>query len=246
MGTVVGPFMRKARLAAGFTQKQLAETIGVKHNTISDWENERTSPSADQIVLLCDKLEISADILLGTEHDYLAISYKGQRIGRLYDKADQRDQTAVETILSRYDDEIAYIPTQAPDMEVSEEIYPERKLPLHILPASAGDGLFLDSSDYDMVTVGPEVPGRASFGVRISGDSMEPDYPDGYIAWAQLGEVRDGEIGIYAVNSDGYIKKQGPGQLISLNPAYKPITFNEYDHVRVYGRVIAVTPNVYV
>ncbi len=36
---ILGRNIRKARLKKGWTQKQLAEAIGVKHNSISDWEN---------------------------------------------------------------------------------------------------------------------------------------------------------------------------------------------------------------
>lgn len=62
--------LKKYRNKAGLTQRQLADVVGVKHNTISDWESGRTSPDTDDIVLLCETLMISADALLGTVHDY--------------------------------------------------------------------------------------------------------------------------------------------------------------------------------
>jgi len=71
----MGQNLRKYRKLAGMTQRQLAEAVGVKHNTISDWETGRTSPDTSEIVLLCNALAISADMLLGTftEQDYSAI-----------------------------------------------------------------------------------------------------------------------------------------------------------------------------
>ena len=44
---ILGRNIRKARLKKGWTQKQLAEAIGVKHNSISDWENGKSKPYAD-------------------------------------------------------------------------------------------------------------------------------------------------------------------------------------------------------
>ena len=41
-----------------------------------------------------------------------------------------------------------------------------------------------------------------------SGDSMEPEFHDGQIAWVlQQESVANGEIGIFALNGEAYIKK---------------------------------------
>ena len=61
-----------------------------------------------------------------------------------------------------------------------------------------------------------------TFGVRISGDSMEPEFHDGQIAWVlQQESVANGEIGIFALNGEAYIKKLQNDKdgifLISLN-----------------------------
>ena len=45
------------------------------------------------------------------------------------------------------------------------------------------------------------------FGVRVCGDSMEPVYHDGQIAWIQeCSELSPGEVGIFMYDGDGYIK----------------------------------------
>lgn len=60
-----GSQLRKARLDAGLTQKQLAVAVDAKHNSISNWENDQNRPDTDTINLLCTTLNISPNYLLG-------------------------------------------------------------------------------------------------------------------------------------------------------------------------------------
>jgi len=62
---ILGRNIRKARLKKGWTQKQLAEAIGVKHNSISDWENGKSKPYADTLELIMGALDVDANTLLG-------------------------------------------------------------------------------------------------------------------------------------------------------------------------------------
>ena len=66
MGTTFGQNLRAARLAAGLSQKQLAERIGAKHNSVSNWENGINSPSQAAIETLCRVLDTRPDLLFGT------------------------------------------------------------------------------------------------------------------------------------------------------------------------------------
>lgn len=50
------------------------------------------------------------------------------------------------------------------------------------------------------------MPESANFGVKISGDSMEPEFEDGQIAWVLKQDmVENGEIGIFSLNGEAYI-----------------------------------------
>lgn len=85
------------------------------------------------------------------------------------------------------------------------------------------------------------VPEKANYCVRVNGDSMEPAYRDGDIVFVQRiddGDLREGEIGIFSLNGEGYIKRFGDHELISLNPAYNPIPIHEYDGFEAQGRVL--------
>lgn len=59
---------------------------------------------------------------------------------------------------------------------------------------------------------------------------MEPEFSDGDKVYVvQQPSVDVGEIGIFIINDEAFIKKLGKGQLISLNPEYKPISFKKDD-----------------
>ena len=61
----LGENIKKARKAAGVTQKELAERLQVYQKDISRWETGVRTPSAEYIIQLCKALDISADYLLG-------------------------------------------------------------------------------------------------------------------------------------------------------------------------------------
>jgi phage repressor protein C with HTH and peptisase S24 domain len=122
----------------------------------------------------------------------------------------------------------------------------DRSVPQYDLPAAAGAGEFLDSDNFILVNVDNSVPLSAHFGVRIKGDSMMPEYPDGHIAWVRRSvDIDPGNVGVFMLNGAGYIKKMGRGELLSLNPAYEPIRWGMDDTIRVSGIVVGVTEDVY-
>lgn len=59
--------LREVRKSKKTTQKELAEQIGIKQNSYSDWENGKTEPSFENLVKLADLLEVSLDSLFGRE-----------------------------------------------------------------------------------------------------------------------------------------------------------------------------------
>ena len=59
--------LRELRFRYGLTQNELAEIIGIKRNTYSDWENGKTEPSFENLIKLADLFEVSLDWLFGRE-----------------------------------------------------------------------------------------------------------------------------------------------------------------------------------
>ena len=110
--------------------------------------------------------------------------------------------------------------------------------------ASAGNGISLweeRATKYYIPESGADCVRYADFGIRVSGDSMEPRFHDGDILMIQKTETLElGEIGVVIMEGEGYVKQIGPGQLISLNPRYAPIPIT--DNVCITGRVTGVLP----
>ena len=72
---------------------------------------------------------------------------------------------------------------------------------------------------------------------------QEPEFHDGQIAWVlQQESVANGEIGIFALNGEAYIKKLKDDKdgifLISLNEKYAPIKVGENDRLDIFGKVL--------
>ena len=118
------------------------------------------------------------------------------------------------------------------------------EIPFFELPVSAGLGVDLLAQDGDPETISvPATPTtrRADFSVLVAGDSMEPMFSDGDIVLVeqeQEQEVPEGQVGIFAVNGAGYIKKAGRRKLISANKKYDDISIGPDDSVRCFGLVI--------
>lgn len=127
--------------------------------------------------------------------------------------------------------------------QVAEVIPFTRSIKLFHVPASAGTGEFLDSDDYAEITVGKEVPLNADFGIRINGDSMEPQFVNGQVVWVeQTQNVSSGDIGIFFLDGNAYCKKlqitEHGTYLVSLNPKYEPIPVTETAAFRAFGKVV--------
>ena len=64
---LIGKSIKVNRIALNYTQKQLAQEIGVTHAAISYWENGVNIPNVKDCWLLADALEITIDELVGRD-----------------------------------------------------------------------------------------------------------------------------------------------------------------------------------
>ncbi len=98
----------------------------------------------------------------------------------------------------------------------------------HSVSADAGEVIF-DDVYSERITV-PNKPQyhRVAYAVKVNGHSMEPLYHDKDILLVEpTCEISVGEIGIFNVNGQAYVKKLGKGKLISLNKGYDDIPLTE-------------------
>lgn len=55
--------LEAARVNAGFTQKQVAQRLGITKETISRWEKGKTSPKADMFLCLINLYGVPIEMI---------------------------------------------------------------------------------------------------------------------------------------------------------------------------------------
>lgn len=172
------------------------------------------------------------DAVLGIENDRAESYYKRQEAER----AKKKTTVWASPGIRRYPANV--IPIE--DISLEDTEGDMITLPVYDAGASAGTGVFLDSSNYEMVAMpDSRLNSRANFGVWVEGDSMEPRFSNGDLVLVRTQPSVDiGDIGIFVLNGEGYIKKLGKNKLVSLNPAYNDIEIGEDDSVYVKGKVL--------
>lgn len=124
-------------------------------------------------------------------------------------------------------------------LDIRQTFSAKRSLRLYDISVSAGCGNYLTGSDYDVIEVDNTIPNTADYAVRVTGDSMTPRFVDKQIIFVHEQPALDeGEIGIFCLNNEAYLKKVEKGRLVSLNPAYEPIPIRDFDDLKVFGKVV--------
>jgi len=231
---LIGEKIKAARMARGLTQVQLAKMIGEKSGTvINNWECANSRPAIDKISSICQALHITPDFLFSITGEYPSVDE--MTMVRKYRTLDSFGKTAVDSVLNVEYDRIL-------SMQPKKTRARMLKIDFYNYPASAGTGNFLETETPDEIWV-KEVPEAedADYVIPITGDSMEPTYHDGDKVFVEkCSTVDEGDIGIFVVNGEAFIKECGDGCLISHNSAYKPIKLGSSDSVYCCGRVLGV------
>ena len=124
-------------------------------------------------------------------------------------------------------------------IDVRQTFGGKRFLRLYNLPVSAGLGNYLADGGYSVIEVDSTVPNTADYAARVNGDSMIPRFVDQQIIFIHEQPALDeGEIGVFCLNNEAYLKKLESGYLVSLNPAYAPIPVQDSDDLKVIGKVV--------
>jgi len=211
---------------AGFMTKRLEKPCTVK--TISRWETGVAMPPAEQFLLLCELYEVGD---IQTTFRGLAGQYRG------FAKLNRLGKSRVEEYITVLAGSPLFADAQ--DDREDDLTKPRRVVRLYNIPASAGTGSFLDSDDYEDFDVDSIVPVETDFAIKVSGDSMMPRFVDGQIVFIKEQQTLDtGDIGLFALDGDSYIKQLGHGELLSLNRVYRPIQIHEYASFHIFGKVV--------
>lgn len=245
----------------GKRQKELAEYTGISTSAISAWNKNNTNPAAENLSIIADFLEVSLDYLLTGEEKQTEDTEDIKKLLKNYNFVDdiskqliqKRAQTLAELAAEREAKDrtaehsqkaVEFAVPAADEQPEPEDDEPEQEEEFYIdlcsLPASAGLGVQLDDGFTEPMQIKhTSIAERANYAVRVSGNSMEDKYYDGDIVLVETcPDIEIGEIGIFIVNDQGYIKQRGEDRLISINPEYDDIFINEGDVVYCRGRVL--------
>ncbi|MCC8046054.1 MAG: XRE family transcriptional regulator [Clostridiales bacterium] len=254
---VIGKKMAEARKKQNLSQKDLSAALAsygasVSAGAISKWEKGDSFPGVLQFLAFCDICHIDSigAYFLGDppeSADYSSeLSQKGLNILQMIKEA--MIASGQYTPISR-----RRITSLAEEVE-------KRLVRVSSNLASAGTGSFLDEDQFtEMLYPVSQIPSGTDFGIRISGDSMEPVYMDRQIVWIQqCSELNPGEVGIFICDGEGYIKEyheEMPDKeeydeyfsdgilhpkisLVSYNKKYPPKQVSPYCRFEIIGRVL--------
>ena len=225
--------IKEYRLRKGMTQQELAEALGESSGrVIYHWEKGSGRPDCEKIAKLCDLLDVSADELIGCKVMHHRPTATEWNMIQKYRALDEHGKEIVDYLIEVEHKRIA-VAEKKPKLRML-------KIDYYALPASAGTGNFLDSEFAEELLV-PEsdIAEQADFVISVGGDSMEPTFHNGDKVFVEKCDSVDiGEIGIFVVNGDVFIKERGNNQLISHNQKYNPIVLTEHDSAFCCGRVL--------
>lgn len=231
----VGEQIKKYRNIRGMTQQDIADALGESSGrVIYNWEKGIGRPDCDKLARLCDLLEVSADELIGCRSMADRPTATEWTTLQKYRALDEHGKEVVDYLIDSEYKRVTALPRKPKPRML--------KIDWYTLPASAGTGNILDSelAEELLVTESLEAE-QADFVISVSGDSMEPTYHNGDKVFVEKCDSIDiGEVGIFVVNGDVYIKELGDGCLISHNEKYNPIKLTENDSVYCCGRVVGV------
>lgn len=176
---------------------------------------------------------------------------KFDELVKKYRLLDHEWQEAVDSVLDigyrqckERQKQAAILRDKREQVEISEETAPVVILhqPYAQVAAAEGAGAFLLDDGYDEVSVEMnEFTKRADVILKVVGRSMEPVIADGDRVLIRMQpSVKIGEIGVFIIDGQGYLKEYQADKLVSLNPAIEDIYIGDLQCAECYGKFIEV------
>lgn len=227
--------LKDLRENAGMNMKEAADALGYKYMRYVNYEKGERTLNSEQLIKIADFYDVTIDYVLGRDDRVIK-----PPLVKKYEALDDVSRQVVDSVV---------------DLEMSRsapEIAPLKVIPL--FPAAAGPGEPIEGNAIDKCEV--HADSAADFAVRISGDSMEPQFKDGEIVLCRQKEAEAGDIAVIMVNGLLLVKQFVPGYggqwyLRSLNRDRADL---DYDHlpsnndtvtgfgVVIHKRIPMVTP----
>lgn len=238
----IANFLKQLRKTSGLSANEVVVLlkdygIEISAKTLYGYESGLSMLNANVFVALCRIYKCDNPMeIFGTP----SISSSEIELVEKYRSLDPYGQETVNYILERESTRVSALDKKDSRIKELEAINALPPAPRRIYTylhkiAAAGVGFYFDDIPTDTI----EAPYRenADFIVGVNGDSMEPTYSNGDLVYVEKCQiVEPGEIGIFIVNSECFIKEAGHDELISHNKKYKPIPGTE--HIICVGRVL--------
>lgn len=232
--------LKQARENKGLAQKDVYTRLGVKQSRFSAWENGKSEPEIRVFLELCRiyGIEDIYKYFCAPDTRYNKWAYSTElnlavtKLRELYSD-EENFQRVLNCLNYEYED---YLGKKAERYE-----FATIAVPVYLQPAAAGLGNYLTDDNVEIMKLA--APPDTDAGIRISGDSMEPDICDGEIVFIKyMPHIAPGDIGIFVYRGEAYCKKLdyigGKPYLISINPKYMPIPINDNEQIRTVGKVL--------
>lgn len=232
------------------SQKDFGEAIGLVKSSVSNIEKGLRSVTEKHIKLICsvDNWNVNetwlrtgkGDMFIKTPETFL------EQLKQKYNMSDFelnvfQKYFSLSEEKRKFFREFIYdiaIQDQVPREEPIEQIK-TRVIQYYQRLASAGSGeiIFEDMPD-DRIEI-PDIPEyrRVAYAISVNGHSMEPLYEDGDMLLVEpTCQIDVGEIGIFILGNQAYVKQLGESELISLNQGYDNIPL--IPDAKCMGRVV--------
>ncbi len=208
--------------------KKYPKTVNFNKGKLSKWENGREEPKLSSVKILADYFETTVDSLVNGKLEAPILS--------VYNKLHEPRQKKVLTFAQDQLDE--------QEGRVEEKILSYYTLICNGA-VSAGTGEWLEDEVKEEITISADKVPSSPYDLvlRVNGDSMEPLFQNHeYIFVRNTTEIRNGQIGVFIVDNEAYLKKayieKDHLRLVSLNKAYDDLVFDDKNEIKVVGVVV--------
>lgn len=229
--------LKEARIAIGLTQEQVADKLGVAKSTLAGYEKGNREPNIPTVQKIMEVLAVDANYLYQDNSvPTIQNSLSLHEIDHLkkYRSLDDYGKKAVDALV-----DIEYERRSEPKEYI--QLLPPIVIPSYGHIASAGTGQYVfDDIPPMMIEIENTMENQeVSFAIDVNGDSMEPTYHDeDTLLVKKQSALNVGEIGIFMINGEAYVKELGKDALISHNKNYKDIELTE--NTICIGKVVGV------
>ena len=233
----IGTKISEIRKSKKMKIETLSQKSGVPISTLKKILSGATKdPQIDTIKAIARALECTLEDFDDNSNlkNYSAVEKK---VIADYRKLDDHSKEVVQVVIRKE------LERNIPSEPNYDNIIPIKiyQVPYYDMPVSAGTGNPLDEEYPEKVDLTEQPPKGTDFIVRVSGDSMEPTYHDGDKLFVkEQPSIEIGEIGIFVVDGNAYVKELGVDRLISHNEKYSDIIINEYIRNECCGKVLGI------